>query len=103
MKKNLAISLNEKEIAEMEKYIPEPEEEEEDTAKSALGIVKKKEEDEEEIPIKNRRAGLSAYVPPPLSLLKKTKVNQTLATSKQMQTSSSARSQTSALKWKWMR
>ncbi|MEK7219067.1 MAG: DNA translocase FtsK [Patescibacteria group bacterium] len=72
-KKNLAISLNEKEIAEMEKYIPEPEEEEEDTAKSALGIVKKKEEDEEEIPIKNRRAGLSAYVPPPLSLLEEDK------------------------------
>ena len=49
------------------------EEEEESTGekiKNALGVGKKKEDyDEEEMPIKKRKANLSTYVPPPLSLL----------------------------------
>ena len=71
--KEIPVSLNENEISEVEKSMPE---EEEETAgekiKKALGVGKKNEVEieEEDIPIKKRRIGLiSTYVPPPLSLL----------------------------------
>ena len=68
-------TLNENEIKEVEKSIPEAKEPVEESAgekiKNALGVGKKKEEEEEEdLPIKKRKGGLiSTYVPPPLSLL----------------------------------
>ena len=65
-------TLNENEIKEVEKSMPEEEEEDtKDKMKKALGINKKEEEEEEEdLPIKKRKGGLiSTYVPPPLSLL----------------------------------
>jgi S-DNA-T family DNA segregation ATPase FtsK/SpoIIIE len=72
-KKTQPIStLNEKEVEEIEKYIPEENEETVDKIKNALNFGKK-EEEEEEIPIRNRRVGLSTYVPPPLSLLEEDK------------------------------
>jgi S-DNA-T family DNA segregation ATPase FtsK/SpoIIIE len=75
-------TLNEEEIKEVEKSIPDEDEEKEETTtekvKKALGI--KKNEDlsaqtgeEEEIPIKKIKSGLSSYVPPPLSLLEEDK------------------------------
>ncbi len=69
-------TLNEDEINEVEKSIPEEEEEKETTGekvKKALGLNKTKEEDEEEIPIRKRKSGLGSYVPPPLSLLEEDK------------------------------
>jgi S-DNA-T family DNA segregation ATPase FtsK/SpoIIIE len=79
-KKEEPVSLNEDEITEVEKSLPEEEEEEEkestgEKIKKALGVGKKKEEpeekmEEEDIPIKKRKGGLiSTYVRPPLSLL----------------------------------
>jgi S-DNA-T family DNA segregation ATPase FtsK/SpoIIIE len=66
--------LNEEEIKEVEKSMPE--EEDKETAgeklKNAL-VGKKKEEEEEEIPIKKRKNMLSSYIPPPLSLLEEDK------------------------------
>jgi S-DNA-T family DNA segregation ATPase FtsK/SpoIIIE len=76
--------LNEDEIKEVEKSMPQ---EDKETAgekiKNALGVGKKKEESlgarddsvesEEEIPIKKRKVGLGSYVPPPLSLLEEDK------------------------------
>ncbi|MFA6257698.1 MAG: DNA translocase FtsK 4TM domain-containing protein [Candidatus Paceibacterota bacterium] len=68
-------TLNEEEIKEVEKSMPDVDEEEKETAsekvKKALGI--KKSEEEEEIPIKKIKSGLSSYVPPPLSLLEEDK------------------------------
>jgi S-DNA-T family DNA segregation ATPase FtsK/SpoIIIE len=74
------VEEDEEEVEEVEE---EPEEEEEkapkETAgekiKNALGVGKKKEEkvEEEEMPIRKRKAVLSSYVPPPLSLLEEDK------------------------------
>ncbi|MFA5777927.1 MAG: DNA translocase FtsK [Candidatus Paceibacterota bacterium] len=77
-KKEKPTSLNEAEITEVEKSIPEEEEETTgEKIKNALGVGKKKkveEEEEEEMPIKKRKGGLvSTYVPPPLSLLEEDK------------------------------
>jgi S-DNA-T family DNA segregation ATPase FtsK/SpoIIIE len=73
-------ALNEDEMKEVEKLIPEEEEEEKPTTKekikSALGVGKKSEEktEEEDMPIRKIKSGLtSAYVPPPLSLLEEDK------------------------------
>ncbi len=68
-------ALNENEMKEVEKSMPE--EEDKETAgeklKNAL-VGKKKEEEEEEMPIKKRKSGLvSTYIPPPLSLLEEDK------------------------------
>ena len=66
--------LNENEIKEVEKSMPE--EEEETTGEKIKNVLvgKKKDEEEEEIPIKKRRGGLiSTYVPPPLDLLEEDK------------------------------
>ncbi len=82
-KKEGAVSaLNENEIKEVEKSMPEEEEETTgEKIKNALGVgsprwsygeagKKKEEDEEEEIPIRKRKGGLiSTYVPPPLSLL----------------------------------
>jgi S-DNA-T family DNA segregation ATPase FtsK/SpoIIIE len=70
-----ASNLNEDEMKEVEKSMPE--EEDKETAgeklKNAL-VGKKKEEEEEEMPIRKRKGGLiSTYVPPPLSLLEEDK------------------------------
>lgn len=71
--------LNEDEIKEVEKSMPEEKEEEKETTgekvKKALGMKKSEEtEEEEEMPIKKRKSGLiSTYVPPPLSLLEEDK------------------------------
>jgi S-DNA-T family DNA segregation ATPase FtsK/SpoIIIE len=72
--------LNEDEIKEVEKSMPEEEEEEEkettsEKVKKVLGIKKNEDEnEEEEMPIKKRKSGLiSTYVPPPLSLLEEDK------------------------------
>ncbi|MBU0998900.1 DNA translocase FtsK [Patescibacteria group bacterium] len=73
-KKEAPNSLNENEIKEVNKSIPE---EEEETAgekvKKALGLNKTKEEEEEEMPIRKRKIGFGSYVPPPLSLLEEDK------------------------------
>ena len=71
-KEEPVLTLNEDEIEEVEKSMPEEEElTTKEKIKSALGVGKKKEwEKEEEMPIKKRKTGLiSTYVPPPLSLL----------------------------------
>lgn len=72
-KKEEPNTLNENEIKEVEKSIPE---EEEETAgakvKKALGLNKTKDE-EEEMPIRKMKSGLGSYVPPPLSLLEEDK------------------------------
>ncbi|MFA6353829.1 MAG: DNA translocase FtsK 4TM domain-containing protein [Candidatus Paceibacterota bacterium] len=74
---NAQETLNEDEIKEVEKSIPEEEEEEKETTgekvKKALGFNKTKEEEEEEMPIRKRKSGLGSYVPPPLSLLEEDK------------------------------
>jgi DNA segregation ATPase FtsK/SpoIIIE, S-DNA-T family len=63
-------TLNEDEIKEVEKSMPEEEEDTKEKVKKVLGINKKeKEEEEEDIPIRKRKSGLGSYVPPPLSLL----------------------------------
>ncbi|MFA6301079.1 MAG: DNA translocase FtsK 4TM domain-containing protein [Candidatus Paceibacterota bacterium] len=85
-KKEAPLSLNEAEVAEVEKSIPEPEENKETTGdkiKNAFGVGKKKDESlgarngsaepEEEMPIKKMRSNLGSYVPPPLSLLEEDK------------------------------
>ena len=72
-------SLNENEIKEVEKSMPEEEEDKESAGekiKNALGVGKKQpieKEEEEEIPIKKRKSSLSSYVPPPISLLEEDK------------------------------
>jgi len=74
-KKEEPISLNESEIKEVEKSIPEEEEEEETAGakvKKVLGLNKTKE-DEEEMPIRKMKSGVGSYVPPPLSLLEEDK------------------------------
>ncbi len=77
--KELVSALNEDEIEEVEKLLPEEEEEKPSTKekiKSALGVGKKTEEkiEEEEMPIRKVKSGLmSTYVPPPLSLLEEDK------------------------------
>jgi S-DNA-T family DNA segregation ATPase FtsK/SpoIIIE len=84
--KEVPEGLNENEIKEVEKSMPEEDdpEEQEKTAgqkiKSALGVGKKNpsassgQEAEEEMPIMKRKTGLiSTYVPPPLSLLEEDK------------------------------
>ncbi|MFA6585867.1 MAG: DNA translocase FtsK 4TM domain-containing protein [Candidatus Paceibacterota bacterium] len=70
-KKDLSLNtLNENEIKEVEKSMPEEEEDTKEKVKKVLGINKKEEEEEEEMPIRKRKGGLvSTYVPPPLSLL----------------------------------
>ncbi len=71
-------ALNDAEVKEIEKNMPEEEEEEStgEKIKNALGVGKKnsstsseQHEEEDEMPIKKRRAGFSTYTPPPLSLL----------------------------------
>ncbi|MFA5095610.1 MAG: DNA translocase FtsK 4TM domain-containing protein [Candidatus Paceibacterota bacterium] len=74
---NTQDTLNENEIREVEKSMPEEKEENtKEKVKKALGSLglnkknKEEEEEEEDIPIKKRKGGLiSTYVPPPLSLL----------------------------------
>ncbi len=77
-KEEPASVLNNDEMEEVEKSMPEEEGETTgEKIKSALGVGKKKnearemrQEEEEEMPIKKRKGGLiSTYVPPPLSLL----------------------------------
>lgn len=68
-------TLNENEIKEVEKSMPEENEEKETTGekvKKVLGLDNTKEE-EEEMPIRKRKSGLGSYVPPPLSLLEEDK------------------------------
>jgi S-DNA-T family DNA segregation ATPase FtsK/SpoIIIE len=68
-----ASNLNEDEMKEVEKSMPEEEETAGEKLKNAL-VGKKKEEEEEEMPIRKRKGGLvSTYVPPPLSLLEEDK------------------------------
>ena len=76
--------LNENEMKEVEKSLPEEKEEEntKEKIKKALGMNKTKESleatrsdsaESEEMPIRKRKTGLGSYVPPPISLLEEDK------------------------------
>lgn len=96
-------SINEN-VEEDEEPVPEEDEDKKEVQEEVKKEKKKKEkpvEEEEELPIQKRKKSSSSYLPLPFHSSKKIKASQIPATSKQMRTSSSAPSRTSALKLKW--